>query len=45
MFDAVAALNALKEIWKNIPLNWVGSDPCGNSWEGIHCTNSRVTSM
>ncbi|GMP63483.1 hypothetical protein CsSME_00025151 [Camellia sinensis var. sinensis] len=40
-----AALNALKEIWKNIPLNWVGSDPCGNSWEGIHCTNSRVTSI
>ncbi|CAL5399078.1 unnamed protein product [Camellia sinensis] len=41
----VAALNALKEIWKNTPLNWVGSDPCGNGWEGIHCTNSRVTSI
>ncbi|THG13869.1 hypothetical protein TEA_022015 [Camellia sinensis var. sinensis] len=48
MSDAVAALNALKEIWKNTPLNWVGSDPCGKSgksWEGIHCTNSRVTSI
>ncbi|KAL7237809.1 hypothetical protein ACSBR2_004001 [Camellia fascicularis] len=40
-----AALNALKEIWKNTPLNWVGSDPCGNSWEGIRCTNSHVTSI
>ncbi|GMP63471.1 hypothetical protein CsSME_00025149 [Camellia sinensis var. sinensis] len=40
-----AALNALKVIWKNTPLNWVASDPCGNSWDGIHCTNSRVTSI
>ncbi|GMP63532.1 hypothetical protein CsSME_00025175 [Camellia sinensis var. sinensis] len=40
MLDAVAALNALKEIWKNTPLNWVRLDPCGNSWEGIRCTNS-----
>ncbi|GMP63459.1 hypothetical protein CsSME_00025144 [Camellia sinensis var. sinensis] len=40
-----AALNALKEIWNNTPLNWVGSDPCGDSWEGIRCTNSRVTSI
>ncbi|THG14227.1 hypothetical protein TEA_009210 [Camellia sinensis var. sinensis] len=45
MSDAVAALNALKVIWKNTPLNWVASDPCGNSWDGIHCTNSRVTSI
>ncbi|XP_028070525.1 probable leucine-rich repeat receptor-like protein kinase At5g49770 isoform X2 [Camellia sinensis] len=41
----VAALNALKEIWKNTPLSWVGPDPCGNSWEGIRCNNSRVTSI
>ncbi|GMP63463.1 hypothetical protein CsSME_00025147 [Camellia sinensis var. sinensis] len=40
-----AALNALKEIWKNTPLSWVGPDPCGNSWEGIRCNNSRVTSI
>ncbi|CAL5340940.1 unnamed protein product [Camellia sinensis] len=45
MVQEIAALNALKEIWKNTPLNWVGSDPCGNGWEGIHCTNSRVTSI
>ena len=31
--------------WKNIPPNWVGSDPCGASWEGIDCSKSRVTSM
>ncbi|PSS18996.1 Leucine-rich repeat receptor-like protein kinase precursor [Actinidia chinensis var. chinensis] len=39
----VAALSALKSIWKNTPPNWIGSDPCGTSWEGISCTNSRVT--
>ncbi|CAL5399132.1 unnamed protein product [Camellia sinensis] len=33
------------QIWKNTSLNWVGSDPCGNNWEGIRCTNSRVTSI
>ncbi|THG03996.1 hypothetical protein TEA_007129 [Camellia sinensis var. sinensis] len=41
----VDALNALKSKWKNTPPNWVGSDPCGSSWDGISCNNSRVTSM
>ncbi|EXB36891.1 putative leucine-rich repeat receptor-like protein kinase [Morus notabilis] len=31
--------------WKNTPPNWKGSDPCGSEWEGIDCTNSRVTSI
>lgn len=30
--------------WDNTPPNWVGSDPCGG-WDGIECTNSRITSM
>ncbi|XP_058188477.1 leucine-rich repeat receptor protein kinase HPCA1-like isoform X3 [Rhododendron vialii] len=38
--DALEALN-----WTNTPPNWVGSDPCGSSWEGIQCTNSRITSI
>ncbi|KAK2993636.1 hypothetical protein RJ640_019276 [Escallonia rubra] len=38
------ALNALKEAWENTPPSWVGSDPCAG-WEGIRCTNSRVTSI
>ncbi|XP_075667182.1 leucine-rich repeat receptor protein kinase HPCA1-like [Castanea sativa] len=39
------ALLSLKDIWQNTPPNWVGSDPCGKGWEGIGCTNSRVTSI
>lgn len=31
--------------WENIPPNWKGSDPCGTNWDGIDCTNSRVTSI
>nr|XP_023895136.1 probable leucine-rich repeat receptor-like protein kinase At5g49770 [Quercus suber] len=39
------ALLSLKDIWQNTPPNWVGSDPCGEEWEGIECKNSRVTSI
>ncbi|GMP68725.1 hypothetical protein CsSME_00028252 [Camellia sinensis var. sinensis] len=39
------ALIGLKEVWQNTPPNWVGSDPCGNGWDGIRCNNSRVTSI
>ncbi|GLU06069.1 hypothetical protein SLE2022_231320 [Rubroshorea leprosula] len=38
-------LNALKTECKNFPPNWLGSDPCGDGWVGIKCTNSRVTSI
>ncbi|KAM7474427.1 hypothetical protein LguiB_021670 [Lonicera macranthoides] len=38
-------LLALKDVWENTPPNWVGTDPCGDRWEGIGCTNSRVTSI
>ncbi|MFS7996563.1 putative non-specific serine/threonine protein kinase [Helianthus anomalus] len=41
----VAVLNALKSSWKNLPRKWKGSDPCGRKWEGINCTNSRVTTL
>jgi Leucine-rich repeat (LRR) protein len=30
---------------ENTPPNWVGADPCGDSWEGISCNNSRVTGI
>ncbi|KAF7840304.1 putative leucine-rich repeat receptor-like protein kinase [Senna tora] len=39
------ALSSLSEFWENKPPSWVGADPCGSGWEGIHCTNSRVTSI
>ncbi|XP_071696724.1 leucine-rich repeat receptor protein kinase HPCA1-like isoform X2 [Rutidosis leptorrhynchoides] len=38
-------LKALKDNWQNTPPNWVGSDPCEDKWDGIHCTDSRVTSI
>ncbi|GLT60084.1 hypothetical protein SLA2020_328680 [Shorea laevis] len=38
-----AALTSLKAVCKNLPHNWLGSDPCGDGWVGIGCTNSRVT--
>ncbi|KAF7126988.1 hypothetical protein RHSIM_Rhsim11G0114000 [Rhododendron simsii] len=40
-----AALVALKGAWTNIPPNWGGPDPCGSSWVGIQCNNSRITSI
>lgn len=43
--DAALSLLALKNEWQNTPPNWEGSDPCGSGWDGIECSNSRVTSM
>ncbi|XP_042492166.1 leucine-rich repeat receptor protein kinase HPCA1 isoform X1 [Macadamia integrifolia] len=41
-----AVLRALKEQWKNTPPSWERSDdPCGAQWEGVTCTNSRVTAL
>ncbi|KAL3515800.1 hypothetical protein ACH5RR_022702 [Cinchona calisaya] len=40
-----SALQALKDEWQYTPPNWVGADPCGNSWEGITCINSRIVSI
>ncbi|XP_076899163.1 leucine-rich repeat receptor protein kinase HPCA1-like [Bidens hawaiensis] len=31
--------------WQNRPPSWVGSDPCGDKWDGISCNASRVTSI
>ncbi|XP_078160318.1 leucine-rich repeat protein kinase family protein isoform X2 [Carex rostrata] len=37
-------LRALMDQWENRPPSWGQSDdPCGKPWEGISCTNSRVT--
>ncbi|XP_078152063.1 leucine-rich repeat receptor protein kinase HPCA1-like isoform X2 [Carex rostrata] len=41
----VATLNSLKKQWKNVPINWKNSDPCGDGWVGIVCNNSRVTEL
>ncbi|XP_047321606.1 leucine-rich repeat receptor protein kinase HPCA1-like isoform X2 [Impatiens glandulifera] len=42
----VSALKALQDAWMGTPPSWDGLDPCGNPpWEGIGCTNSRITSI
>nr|CAB3474616.1 unnamed protein product [Digitaria exilis] len=41
----VAALQALMNNWQNGPQSWTGStDPC-SSWDGISCSNGRVTEV
>ncbi|KAG5549939.1 hypothetical protein RHGRI_015041 [Rhododendron griersonianum] len=45
VYDVVAALNSLKDVWNHTPPNWIGSDPCGSGWEGVRCTNFRVTAI
>ncbi|PWA90733.1 protein kinase-like domain-containing protein [Artemisia annua] len=41
----LAVLTAIRSSWQNLPPNWRGSDPCGSNWDGINCTNSRVTTL
>ncbi|KAF8019244.1 hypothetical protein BT93_G0043 [Corymbia citriodora subsp. variegata] len=40
-----SAITGLMGAWKNKLPNWVGTDPCGDAWDGIGCTNSRITSI
>ncbi|XP_027335171.1 probable leucine-rich repeat receptor-like protein kinase At5g49770 isoform X2 [Abrus precatorius] len=40
-----AGLTSLTQSWTNKPASWVGTDPCGSSWDGIRCTNSRITQL
>ncbi|XP_074295598.1 leucine-rich repeat receptor protein kinase HPCA1 [Silene latifolia] len=41
-----AVLQSLKAQWRNTPPSWRKSDdPCGASWEGVTCNNSRVTAL
>ncbi|KAH0753329.1 hypothetical protein KY285_006477 [Solanum tuberosum] len=42
----VTILRSLKDQWENTPPSWQKSDdPCGTSWEGVTCNNSRVTAL
>ncbi|KAL8109568.1 leucine-rich repeat receptor protein kinase HPCA1-like isoform X1 [Apium graveolens] len=40
-----AVLRSLKDVWENLPPSWDGTNPCQENWEGVGCTNSRVTSI
>ncbi|KAK2647382.1 hypothetical protein Ddye_014871 [Dipteronia dyeriana] len=40
-----AALQSLKDSWRNTPPSWAkSSDPC-QDWEGVTCNNARVTAL
>lgn len=43
--ENAAALRALQADWQNTPPSWKGSDPCTSNWEGVICTDSKVTSL
>lgn len=46
IFCAASGLNGIQDSWNKKPSNWrVGTDPCGDKWNGISCTTSRVTAM
>uniref|UniRef100_A0A804N697 non-specific serine/threonine protein kinase n=2 Tax=Zea mays TaxID=4577 RepID=A0A804N697_MAIZE len=41
-----SGLNGIQDSWNKKPSNWrVGTDPCGDKWNGISCTTSRVTAI
>ncbi|CAL9111445.1 unnamed protein product [Musa textilis] len=41
-----AALRSLMMQWQNTPPSWGKTDdPCGTPWDGVGCSNSRVTSL
>ncbi|XP_072975349.1 leucine-rich repeat receptor protein kinase HPCA1 [Typha angustifolia] len=41
-----AILRALMDQWQNTPPSWGQTDDaCGTPWEGVGCSNSRVTSL
>ncbi|XP_049388900.1 leucine-rich repeat receptor protein kinase HPCA1-like [Solanum stenotomum] len=39
-----AVLKSLMNYWYG-PSDWNGADPCGSSWEGVGCRDSRVISI
>ncbi|XP_042430806.1 leucine-rich repeat receptor protein kinase HPCA1-like isoform X1 [Zingiber officinale] len=36
------ALYSISSYWQNKPTSWVGSDPCGNNWVGLNCSNRHI---
>ncbi|KAG6485755.1 hypothetical protein ZIOFF_054320 [Zingiber officinale] len=36
------ALYSISSYWQNKPTSWVGSDPCGNNWVGLNCSNLHI---
>jgi hypothetical protein len=42
--DADGYMQILMDEWDIKPPSWTSSDPC-DGWEGIKCTNSRITAM
>ncbi|EEC79423.1 hypothetical protein OsI_20395 [Oryza sativa Indica Group] len=45
ILGAVDALRGLMQQWRNYPSSWNSGDPCGGGWDGVMCSNGRVTSL
>uniref|UniRef100_A0A0D9WHX3 non-specific serine/threonine protein kinase n=1 Tax=Leersia perrieri TaxID=77586 RepID=A0A0D9WHX3_9ORYZ len=41
---SVSALRGLMQQWRNYPSSWNSGDPC-DGWDGVSCSNGRVTSL
>ncbi|CAL0314780.1 unnamed protein product [Lupinus luteus] len=35
----------LSQSWTNKPPNGMGTNPCGNRWDGIRCTSSKICQL
>jgi hypothetical protein len=44
--STASALRSVMSQWSNYPSTWTSSgDPCDGSWDGIQCSNGRITSL
>ncbi|XP_057837068.2 leucine-rich repeat receptor protein kinase HPCA1 [Cryptomeria japonica] len=43
----VSSLNLIRLLWENTePPSWIsGTDPCDSQWDGVTCTDGRITSL
>ncbi|GLJ34401.1 hypothetical protein SUGI_0691600 [Cryptomeria japonica] len=45
--EDASALYLMSLLWENtVPTNWMsGTDPCDSHWDGVACTDGRITSL
>ncbi|GLJ34404.1 hypothetical protein SUGI_0691680 [Cryptomeria japonica] len=43
----VSALDYMRLLWgSTVPQTWIGgTDPCDSQWDGVNCTDGRITSL
>ncbi|XP_074560362.1 leucine-rich repeat receptor protein kinase HPCA1-like [Curcuma longa] len=45
LISEALALSSIASYWQNKPTSWVGSDPCGNNWVGLNCSNLHINKI